>query len=118
MKADRVTAWCRRATRGINLFDADKMSQTWNGVKVVVEFFSHMDLERPFFTKWNDVLSKYLRKLPDGYTLSFSTENVSYALLVRWIVLLMSMYLPLHLILAAKQFLKTYFTLILLMQLI
>lgn len=75
MMADRVVAWCRNATRGVNLYDADEMMEAWNRVNSVdAEFISHSDPNRPFFVQWEAVLSKYLKKLPSGFTSNYYFE--------------------------------------------
>jgi hypothetical protein len=75
MKADRVVAWLRNQTRGHNLYDANEMMQKWNEVKSVnAEFKGHAEENRYFHTSWNSVLSKYLKKLPNGFTSNYSFE--------------------------------------------
>jgi hypothetical protein len=69
MMADRVVAWCRKYTRGVNLYNGDEMVDCWNKVKSVnAQFISHEDPKRPFHVRWESVLGKYLKKLPTGFT--------------------------------------------------
>jgi hypothetical protein len=75
MMADRVVAWCRNNTRGINLYDAESMMDNWNSVKSVeAEFFSHVQEDRPFYVQWESVLGKYFKKLPTGFTNNYCFE--------------------------------------------
>ena len=69
MKADRVVAWCRNQTRGYNLYDGDEIVNKWNEVNTVqAEFVSHENPDRYFHVGWSQVLSKYIEKLPSGFT--------------------------------------------------
>ncbi|EEY58684.1 uncharacterized protein PITG_10803 [Phytophthora infestans T30-4] len=73
--ADRVIAWCRRATRGLNLYTPMDLVKKVNEVKSVNgTFIDHNAPDRPFFVEWGTLLAKYFTPLPAGYTANYLFE--------------------------------------------
>ncbi|ETI37369.1 hypothetical protein F443_16634, partial [Phytophthora nicotianae P1569] len=73
--ADRFIAWCRRATRGLNLYTPKDLIKEVNKVKSVQGvFLNHTDADRPFDMGWNELLSKYFIPPPGGYTTNYLFE--------------------------------------------
>ena len=59
----------RNKTRGVNLYDPAGLVGARNEVNSIeAELMSHMNEDRYFFTNWNQILSKYLKRLPQGFT--------------------------------------------------
>jgi hypothetical protein len=73
--ADRVIAWCRGATRGLNLYTPMGLVEKVNEVKSVkASFIDHNAPDHPFFVGWGDLLSKYFTPPPAGYTANYLFE--------------------------------------------
>ncbi|ETP53628.1 hypothetical protein F442_01495 [Phytophthora nicotianae P10297] len=73
--ADRVIAWCRRATRKANIYTPQLLVEEINKVKSVHGvFLDHNKPTRPFFEQWGTVLHKYFTAPPAGYTSNYLFE--------------------------------------------
>ena len=73
--ADRVVAWCRAATRGMNIYTPMALVDAVNKVNSVNGIFlDHTDPARPFFVDWDTLLHKYFTVPPSGYTSNYLFE--------------------------------------------
>ena len=69
MIPDRVVGYCKRSIKGLNLYTLDQITQQCNKVaNVNTEHLRGQDYGGPFRVGWLTKLSKYFKKLPDGYT--------------------------------------------------
>lgn len=74
-QADRVVAQCRNAMRKQNVYDPATLVKLWSGVRSVkAEFLNHTDADRPFYTGWEPLLSKYIKKMSPQYTKNYFFE--------------------------------------------
>ncbi|KAJ1567338.1 hypothetical protein HK096_010211, partial [Nowakowskiella sp. JEL0078] len=72
MVADQVVGLCRMSLKRLNLYTAHEIVDECNKIKSVnAEFLNHNDKNRPFFTNWDSILSKYFKKMPTGYTANY-----------------------------------------------
>ncbi|KAE9052007.1 hypothetical protein PR001_g911 [Phytophthora rubi] len=73
--ADRVIAWCRGATRKMNIYTPSLAVDEVNKVKSVHGvFLNHNDPSHPFYVGWGDLLDKYFKAPPACYTANYLFE--------------------------------------------
>lgn len=75
MIADRVVAWMKRSIKKNNIFHPSEFVEKANSIKSIeAKFFDHSDPKRPFYVGWENILNKYFKNLPSGFTKNFFFE--------------------------------------------
>jgi hypothetical protein len=85
--ADRVVPWCRGKMKHQNLYVPEEIATKMNEIDSVrAELLDHRKRDRPFFCGWEDLLSKYFKRMPDKYTGNYFFEIDSGVVSMRHLV--------------------------------
>ncbi|KAI3631056.1 hypothetical protein MIR68_010546 [Amoeboaphelidium protococcarum] len=77
MMADRAVAWMKSKIRNKNLYVPEQfVAEVSQCESLVPTFLDHRKDDAPCFTDWKDVLDKYFKRLPDGFTGNYFFEFV------------------------------------------
>ena len=75
MVADRVVAWMKGSFKKTNIFHPDQFVAKSNTVKSIEsKIFNHLDSKRPFYIGWENVVNKFFKNLPSGFTKNYFFE--------------------------------------------
>ena len=75
MHPDRVVGWCKQVIRGLNLYTSPQIVEECQAISSVnAVYLQGNDADFPFRAGWGEKLSKWFKRLPDGYTSCYFFE--------------------------------------------